>query len=139
MSASERALELVTAAAEAASDKLARNIVAFDVSGQYVITDAYVLASAANERQITAVVDEVEERLRVLGAKPVRREGGSNSRWVLLDYLDLVVHVQHVEEREYYSLERLWKDCPAITLPESVTRPEAAEAEAGVAGDGTDD
>ena len=102
-------------AARAASDKLATDIVAFDVSDQLVITDAFLLCSAANDRQVRAVVDEIEERLRALGAKPVRREGERDGRWVLLDYADIVVHVQHTEERAFYALERLWRDCPPST------------------------
>jgi len=78
------------------------------------ITDAFVLTSAPNERQVQAIVDEVEERLREHGVKPVRREGVAEGRWVLLDFVDVVVHVQHAEERAYYALERLWKDCPVI-------------------------
>ena len=116
MTATPRALELVRAAAEAASDKLATDLVAFDVSEQLVITDAFLLCSAANDRQVRAVVDEIEDRLRELGAKPVRREGERDGRWVLLDYADIVVHVQHTEERAFYALERLWRDCPTIDL-----------------------
>ena len=114
MTATDRALELVRTAAEAASDKLADNIIAFDVSEQLVITDVFLLASAPNDRQVKAVVDEIEDRLRELGAKPVRREGAQEGRWVLLDFADIVVHVQHEEERVFYALERLWKDCPVI-------------------------
>lgn len=121
MTATDRALELVHAAAQAASDKLADNIVAFDVSEQLVITDAFVLCSAANDRQVKAIVDEIEDRLRDIGAKPVRREGERDGRWVLIDYADIVVHVQHEEERAFYALERLWRDCPTIELPETVT------------------
>lgn len=121
MTATDRALELVRAAAQAASDKLAENIIAFDVSEQLVITDAFVLCSAPSDRQVKSIVDEVEERLRELGAKPVRREGERDGRWVLIDYGDIVVHVQHEEERGFYALERLWRDCPAIELPETVT------------------
>ena len=107
-------------AAAAAADKLASDIIAYDVSEQLVITDAFLLCSAANDRQVRAVVDEIEEKLRKAGARPVRREGEREARWVLLDYIDIVVHVQHTEERVYYSLERLWKDCPMIPLPEPV-------------------
>ena len=121
MTATDRALELVHAAAQAASDKLAENIIAFDVSEQLVITDAFVLCSAANDRQVKAVVDAVEDKLREVGAKPVRREGERDGRWVLIDYADIVVHVQHEEERSFYALERLWRDCPTIDLPETVT------------------
>ena len=121
MTATERATELIRAAAEAASDKLGADIVAFDVSEQLVITDAFLLCSGANDRQVKAIVDEVEDRLRDLGAKPARREGERDGRWVLIDYLDIVVHVQHQEERAFYALERLWRDCPLIDLPETVT------------------
>ncbi|HSK26864.1 MAG TPA: ribosome silencing factor [Jiangellales bacterium] len=120
MPASERAVELVVAAAEAAADKLADDIVAYDVSEQLVITDAFLLCSAPNDRQVRAIVDAVEDRLRELSAKPVRREGEREGRWVLLDYVDVVVHVQHAEDRQFYALERLWKDCPAVPLPEAV-------------------
>ena len=121
MAATDHALALVRTAAEAASDKLASDIVAFDVSEQLVITDAFLVCSAPNDRQVKAIVDEVEDRLLRIGAKPVRREGERDGRWVLLDYTDIVVHVQHEEERAFYALERLWRDCPLIPLPESVT------------------
>ncbi|WP_432482324.1 ribosome silencing factor [Kineococcus esterisolvens] len=121
MPATERALELVTTAAAAAADKLATDVVALDVSDQLFITDAFLLASAPNERQVRAIAEAVEEKLLPLGAKPVRREGEREGRWVLLDFVDLVVHVQHSEEREYYALERLWKDCPAIEVPAAAT------------------
>lgn len=119
MTATDRALELVNIAAEAASDKLAQEIVAYDVSEQLAITEAFLLCSAPNDRQVRSVVDEIEDRLRGAGAKPTRREGERDGRWVLLDYSDIVVHIQHEEERGYYGLERLWKDCPEIELPES--------------------
>ncbi len=122
MPISARARDLVVAAAEAASDKLANDILAFDVSDQLVITDAFLICSATNDRQVAAVVDGVEERLRAMGAKPVRREGERENRWVLLDYIDVIVHVQHAEARSYYALERLWKDCPTVTLPDEVQR-----------------
>jgi ribosome-associated protein len=121
VTATERALEMIRVAAQAASDKLAENIVAFDVSDQLVITDAFLLCSAANDRQVRAIVDEIEDKLREISAKPVRREGERDGRWVLLDYADIVVHVQHEEERSFYALERLWRDCPIIELPETVT------------------
>jgi len=117
MTATDHALELVQIAAEAAVDKLALQVIAFDVSVQLAITDAFVLASASNERQVNAIVDEVEHKLREAGAKPIRREGQREGRWVLLDYGEIVVHVLHQEERQYYALERLWRDCPAIALP----------------------
>lgn len=114
MPATSRAVELGLAAAQAAADKLASDILLLDVSEQLVITDVFLLASAPNDRQVKAVVDEIEEVLRGLDAKPVRREGAQEARWVLLDFVDLVVHVQHEEERVFYALERLWKDCPTI-------------------------
>ena len=123
MTASPRSIELAEAAVSAAADKLATDLAILDVSEQLVITDCFVLASAPNDRQVKAIVDGVEERLLVLGAKPVRREGERDGRWVLLDYVDIVVHVQHTEERMYYSLERLWKDCPTLPLPADALTP----------------
>ena len=123
MTASARSVELAEAAVSAAADKLASDLVILDVSEQLVITDCFVLASAPNDRQVRAVVDAVEEALLRLGAKPVRREGERDGRWVLLDYVDIVVHVQHSEERTYYSLERLWKDCPELPLPDAARPP----------------
>ncbi|MCC5577913.1 ribosome silencing factor [Microtetraspora sp. AC03309] len=129
MTASERSLQLVSVAAEAAAEKLADDIIAYDVSEQLVITDAFLLCSASNDRQVRAIVDEIEDKLRIeADAKPVRREGEREGRWVLLDYIDIVVHVQHEEERTFYALERLWKDCPSIELPESVTKVAAQRA-----------
>jgi ribosome-associated protein len=121
MTATDHAIELVHAAARAASDKLAENLLAFDVSDQLVITDAFLLCSASNERQVKSIVDEIEDKLREVGSKPVRREGERDGRWVLIDYAEIVVHVQHSEEREFYALERLWRDCPVISLPADVT------------------
>jgi len=108
------AVDLALAAAQAAADKQARDIVILDVSEQLVITDCFVICSAPNERQVSAIVNEIEGRLLTLGAKPLRREGERDSRWVLLDFVEIVVHVLHTEERTFYSLERLWKDCPRI-------------------------
>ena len=121
MTATDHALELVHAAARAASDKLGQHIIAFDVSEQLVITDAFLLSSATNDRQVKSIVDEIEDKLREIGAKPIRREGERDGRWVLIDYAEIVVHVQHEEEREFYALERLWRDCPIIALPADVT------------------
>ena len=118
MTASDRARMLALGAAEAAAEKLATDVIVIDVSEQLVITDAFLLASAPNERQVASIVDAVQERLVTLGAKPLRREGERDGRWVLLDYGEIVVHVQHDEERIFYALERLWKDCPLIELPE---------------------
>ena len=116
MTATQESIALARAAADAAADKLATDIVAIDVSKYLVITDVFLLCTAANDRQVRAVVDAVEERLRALGEKPLRREGEKEGRWVLLDFGDIVVHVQMAEERVHYALERLWKDCPTIPL-----------------------
>jgi ribosome-associated protein len=123
MTATDHAVRLVHAAALAAADKLATDQLAFDVSEQLAITDAFLLATGANDRQVRAIVEEVEDKLRELDAKPIRREGHRDGRWVLLDYGDVVIHVQHAEEREYYALERLWRDCPTIDLPAAVHGP----------------
>lgn len=128
MSASDRAIDLTIAAARAAADLKAEEIIALDVSEQLVLTDAFVIASGSNERQVNAIVDAVEEALHKLGAKPLRREGRSEGRWVLLDFGEIVVHVQHAEDRVYYALERLWKDCPVIELPEDIRSGEGTEA-----------
>ena len=116
MSASDEARRITAIAAVAAADKKADDIVAIDVSEQLAITDVFLLCSAANDRQVRAVVDAIEAALDAVDIDPVRREGEQNGRWVLLDYLDVVVHVQHIEERVYYDLERLWKDCPRIDV-----------------------
>jgi len=126
VTASARALELAFAAAEAASEKLAEDIVALDVSETLVISDIFLLCSASNDRQVKAIVDGVEARLDEMDIDPIRREGEREGRWVLLDYGDVVVHVQHVEERSHYGLDKLWKDGPRIELPESVNRPSSA-------------
>jgi ribosome-associated protein len=136
VTATDRSIELINAAAQAAADKLAHDVVAYDVSDVLSITDAFLLASAPNDRQVKAIVDEIEERLqKEKGVKPVRREGERDGRWVLLDFVDIVVHVQHSEERVFYALERLWKDCPEIDLPEDAKatrgKGEAAAREGG--------
>ncbi len=130
MSADARAVELTRAAAAAARDKLAQDVLAFDVSEQLALTDVFLLCSASNDRQVKAIQDGIEERMLELGAKPVRREGEREGRWVLLDFSDIVVHIQHAEERVYYALERLWSDCPVIELPDQpvVEEPTTASA-----------
>lgn len=118
MNATEEAVELAIIAAKAAVAKKALDPVAFDVSERLAITDIFLIVTATNERQVGAVVDGVEEALLKVGRKVVRREGDRENRWVLLDFVDVVVHVQHSEERTVYALERLWKDCPSIDLGE---------------------
>jgi ribosome-associated protein len=117
VTATDRAVELAITAARAASDLKADEIIALDVSEQLVLTDVFLIASGTNERQVSAIVDAIEEALHRAGVKALRREGKSEGRWVLLDFGDIVVHVQHAEDRVYYALERLWKDCPVIDLP----------------------
>ncbi len=126
MTADPRAVSLAAAAALAASQKQAEDIVAIDVSNHLVLTDVFLLCSAANDRAVKAVVDGIEEALLKEGAKPLRREGERDGRWVLLDYNDIVVHVQQTEERFHYALERLWSDCPVIELPAEVYLPKMA-------------
>ncbi len=116
MTASAEAIRMAAIAARAAAAKLAQDIVVIDVSGQLVITDCFVIASAGNERQVGAIVDEVEEKMRLAGYKPARREGTREGRWVLLDYVDIVVHIQHTDERNFYALDRLWRDCPTVEV-----------------------
>lgn len=116
MTATEEAIRTVNVGAQAAADKFGTSIVAFDVSEQLTITDIFLVATGTNERQVSSIVDAVEESLHKVGRKPARREGDRENRWVLLDYIDFVVHVQHTEERSLYNLERLWKDCPQIPL-----------------------
>ena len=121
MTTTDEAREHALAAAQAAADKLATDIVLIDVSERLAITDVFVVATGSNERQVEAIVDAVEERLRLAGVKPIRREGRRDGRWVLLDYGHIVVHIQHAEERVFYALERLWKDCPFIPFADAAT------------------
>ncbi|MGC4175009.1 ribosome silencing factor [Demequina sp.] len=117
MTASERALELARTAALAAEDVKAEEIVALDVSEKMPLADVFLIASGTNERQVVAIVDAIEEKLHANGAKALRREGARGGRWAVLDFNDLIVHVMHQEDRAYYELERLWKDCPVVPLP----------------------
>ncbi|MFV0427288.1 MAG: ribosome silencing factor [Beutenbergiaceae bacterium] len=121
MSATQRAVELTVLAAGAAYEKMAQTVIALDVSQRLALTDVFVVASGTSERQVRAIVDGVEEAMHAEGVKALRKEGVSEARWVLLDYGDIVVHVQHEEDREFYALERLWKDCPVVDLPAQVS------------------
>ncbi|WAJ43674.1 ribosome silencing factor [Mycobacterium sp. Aquia_216] len=116
MSATPEAIDMATIAANAAAAKLANDVVVIDVSGQLVITDCFVIGSASNERQVNAIVDEVEEKMLRAGYKPARREGAREGRWTLLDYRDIVVHIQHQDDRNFYALDRLWGDCPVVPV-----------------------
>ena len=131
MTASEESIAMATVAARAAAGKLAENVVVLDVSEQLVITDLFVIASASNERQVNAIVDEVEEKMRLAGYKPARREGAREGRWTLLDYVDIVVHIQHSDERDFYALERLWRDCPEVAIDLEGDEPLARRADRG--------
>jgi ribosome-associated protein len=122
VTASPRALDLVKVAAIAADSKQGEDLVALDVSGPLPLTDVFLLVTGRNERNVLAIAAEIEDKLIEFGAKPLRREGRQEGRWVLLDFGDIVVHVFHEEDRMYYSLERLWKDCPAIPIELPVTR-----------------
>lgn len=130
MTASTEAANLATIAARAADRMKGEDIAVLDVSGPLVITDAFVLVSADNERLVTAIVDEVEDDLRDAGAKPIRREGIREGRWALLDYGQLVVHVFRDEERDFYGLDRLWKDCPRIEVEGVEQTPVTGSADA---------
>ncbi|MDP9644563.1 ribosome-associated protein [Actinopolyspora lacussalsi] len=127
VAASENARSLALVAARAAADKKAEELLLLDVSDRLIITDCFVIASASNERQVGAIVEAIEEKMRTAGTKPVRREGTREGRWVLLDFVDVIVHVQHSEERAFYELERLWKDCPVIEFDHDGAPDDSAE------------
>jgi ribosome-associated protein len=110
------AIDMAGVGARAAAAKLAADRTVTAVSNHLVITDCFVIASASNERQVNAIVDEVEEKMRQAGYKPARREGTREGRWTLLDYVDIVVHIQHQDERDFYALDRLWRDCPVVAM-----------------------
>ena len=122
MTASARARELLTVVALAADSKQGEDLVALDVSGPLPLTDIFFLATGRNERNVQAIASEVEDKMIEAGVKPLRREGRAEGRWILLDFGDIVAHIFHEEDRLYYSLERLWKDCPAIPLELPVTK-----------------
>jgi ribosome-associated protein len=124
VTASTRARQLLTVMALAADAKQGVDPVALDVSGPLPLTDIFFLVSGRNERNVLAIASEIEDRMTEAGAKPLRREGRAEGRWVLLDFGDVVAHVFHEEDRMYYSLERLWKDCPAIPLEQRLAKAE---------------
>jgi ribosome-associated protein len=121
--------EVAVVAARAAADRQAEDIVILDVHELIVITDLFVICTGTSDRQVKTVVEEVEKALRALGHKPVRREGEQEARWVLLDYVDVVVHVFAEEEREYYDLERLWRDAPRVSWDEDGVSASAASVD----------
>ena len=114
MPASESVKALTQIAAQAAADKFGTDMVAIDLSDQLVLSEVFLIVTGQNVRQVDSIADFVEEKLRIAGDKPVRREGGEE--WILLDYSDLVVHIQSADLRRYYMLDRLWNDCPTIKL-----------------------
>ncbi len=132
MAASDTASRRAVLAATAASDKLATDLVALDVSDQIALTDVFLICSGRNERMVQAIADEVEERLLEDGAKRLRQEGRADGRWILLDFGDIVVHVFHEEERLFYQLERLWRDCPLISLPAKLLNGGGANTQEGL-------
>jgi len=123
--------DVALAAARAAAEKQGERIVVLDVRELIVITDYFVIASASSERQARTITEEVERSLRGLGVKPLRREGESEGIWILLDYVDVVVHVFRESERDFYDLERLWRDAPTLSWED-----EASEASPGAAARG---
>lgn len=124
MTATEQALRHLAIAATAADEKGGVDLVALDVSEPMPLTDVFLIVTGRNERNVSAIAGEIEDKLIAVGTKPLRREGKSEGRWVLLDFGDLIVHVFHEEDRLYYGLERLWKDCPVLTLPAAGPRTE---------------
>ena len=130
MPATESAIEQARSAARAAADKLGFDIVALDVSGQLVITDVFVIVSANNERQVSSIVDGIEETmLKEYSRKVLRREGKGEGHWVLIDFGDIIAHVFNDEDRQFYALEKLWKDCPVIDANDVVGPPETSGSE----------
>ena len=114
MAVGSKTIELTKLAAQALADKLGEDISAIDLSEQLVLNQVFLIATGNNEPQLDAMSDEVQRRLREVGEKPARIEG--TGQWILLDYSDLVVHIQSKELRSYYMLDRLWNDCPTIDL-----------------------
>ena len=123
MPASKSVIELTQIAARAAADKFGDEMVAVDLSDQMVLSEVFLIITGQNKPMLQSIADEVEEKLRQVGEKPARREG--TDEWILLDYSDLVVHIQSKELRGYYMLDRLWNDCPTIEL--DVVKEEAAK------------
>jgi len=123
MPASKSVIKLTQVAARAVAEKLGTDMIALDLSDQMVLSEVFLIATGGNVRQVDSIADFVEEKLREIGEKPARREG--TEEWVLLDYSDLVVHIQSTTLRNYYMLDRLWNDCPRIEL--DIVREEIAK------------
>ena len=125
MALSAQTIKAAAVAARAADEKSGSEIVALDLSKQLILSDIFLLVSGANDRQLKAISDEIERQLSFVGEKVIHREGGGDSsQWLLLDYGDLIVHIQSKEMRTYYALDRLWGDCPIISLPQVELRDE---------------
>lgn len=117
MAATEESIKALKIAAQAAEDKQGNNLFAVDTSEAMGLIDGFLVVSAHNERLVNAIVDAIEDELRLqANLKPTRREGRAGGRWVLLDYEDIVIHVQHEEDRAFYALDRLWSEAPRIEL-----------------------
>ena len=133
MTATDESRRLATIAALAADERKGSNIAVYDVSDVMAISDVFVVITGDNERQVRAIVEEVEDKLTEAGVEPLRREGHRENRWVLLDYGQFVVHVQRTAEREFYGLDRLWKDCPRIEVEGVEQTPVTGSADASLA------
>jgi ribosome-associated protein len=118
VTASLKSKELAAIAAKAAFEKLATDVKMIDVSSRFPLSDIFLIASVNNVRQAQAVSDAIEEELNKIGVKAINREGNSESHWLLIDFSEILVHIQLEEDRDYYGLERLWKDCPIEELHE---------------------
>jgi ribosome-associated protein len=114
MTISSKTREITQIAAHAIIDKIGTDLIAIDLSDQLVLSEVFLIATGQNAAQVDSIADEVERKLNAHGEKPARREKGAE--WILLDYSDLVVHIQSTELRKYYMLDRLWNDCPIIEL-----------------------
>ncbi|WEG10335.1 ribosome silencing factor [Microbacterium horticulturae] len=121
MTATPQGLDMLAVAATAAQAKGGEELVALDVSEPLPLVDVFLVVSGRSERNVAAIADEIEDKMLEAGHKRLRREGRQEARWILLDFGDLVVHVFHEQEREFYGLERLWKDCPAVPIAEAQT------------------
>jgi ribosome-associated protein len=115
-------VEFASLAARAATSKQAEDVIVLDVRDLITITDYFVICSGTNDRQVKTIAEEVTKDLKERGTRPVRVEGEAGARWILLDFVDFVVHVFHHEERDFYRLERLWNDAPAVDWQEEAAR-----------------
>jgi ribosome-associated protein len=119
---------MAIAAAQSASSKKAHDVLVLDMREVFILTDFFVICSGNTDRQVGSIVEAVEKGLAAKGIKkPARREGEQHKRWVLLDYIDIVVHVFRAEEREYYEIERLWKDAPIVDWEDEPDRAKATD------------